>query len=464
MQSACYAPHAGLYLRPDGYVLPCCTSSRILGRVTGPRRQSLLEIWQSATAEETRRAVESWNFDYGCDECGDQVRLGFEDQIVARTYDQFAEDGPLRPFPRIIDFALSNVCNLQCVMCNGDLSSSIRSHREHRRRLEPAYDDRFFDELRDFLPHLERALFKGGEPFLSPEVQRVWEDLRSSSADCAVSVVTNATRVTDRALEFVGDLQMDVSVSLDAVDAQLFESIRVGAHFTDVMGNIDRLQDCVEAAGRTLELAFCLMSMNYKNLGAFLTEAERRGARATVIWVNQPVEFDLLAQQPDIVDRALAELELQAESSTWSMSTSAIWAGVLDRLQRSPREPREAGVPVALLARTPPATSLALELSQRSGVEPFRAESRNGIWVSADGPEWARWLHPDVWPGRSVADTISFIWEVSGSSASYHEVNRDDGVREITLTLSSDQSARRYVVLVTGSSNATEKLLMAPLL
>lgn len=101
------------------------------------------------------------------------------------------------------------------------------------------------------MPHLERAHFKGGEPFLSSEAQRVWADMLELSPQCSVSVVTNATQSITQPWALVADLRMDVTVSVDAVDRSLYEAIRVGASFDQMMQNLDRLQAVTEATGRT---------------------------------------------------------------------------------------------------------------------------------------------------------------------------------------------------------------------
>ena len=74
-------------------------------------------------------------------------------------------------WPKHIEFALSNTCNLQCVQCSGELSSAIRAQREHRPPLRSPYGDAFFDEIQEFLPaprgghlHRRRAVPHAGGP------------------------------------------------------------------------------------------------------------------------------------------------------------------------------------------------------------------------------------------------------------------------------------------------------------
>lgn len=100
-----------------------------------------------------------------------------------------------------MEFNLSNACNLQCIQCNGDLSSSIRIHRERRAPL--AKVRRRLEDLAALLPP-DEAQFAGGEPFLGVENFRAWELIAEVSPSLGCTVVTNATqwnRRVERVLE-----------------------------------------------------------------------------------------------------------------------------------------------------------------------------------------------------------------------------------------------------------------------
>lgn len=76
---------------------------------------------------------------------------GRPDLAFLRWFAELPVEGPDPDWPRQMEFSVSNTCNLQCVMCNGEWSSSIRSQREGLPPLPKVYDDAFFDGLRDFL-------------------------------------------------------------------------------------------------------------------------------------------------------------------------------------------------------------------------------------------------------------------------------------------------------------------------
>src|SRR4051794_19011368 len=92
---ACWAPRAALYFRPDGYVSACCASSHTYGRVTGPGRRSLQQMWESAEAEALRRSLDAEDYTLGCWECGAGARAGRRPATLAATFDRYAD----RPAP-----------------------------------------------------------------------------------------------------------------------------------------------------------------------------------------------------------------------------------------------------------------------------------------------------------------------------------------------------------------------------
>ncbi len=141
--TACVAPSASLYFDQLGIVRACCQNTA--GALGNIAVSSIREIWDGAGTARLRSALARHDYSVGCDFCAWQVDEGNIDTAYARTYDDL-DAVAIADWPRQMEFALSNACNLQCVMCNGDWSSSIRAHREHRPPLTSPYGDPFFDE------------------------------------------------------------------------------------------------------------------------------------------------------------------------------------------------------------------------------------------------------------------------------------------------------------------------------
>jgi MoaA/NifB/PqqE/SkfB family radical SAM enzyme len=51
-------------------------------------------------------------------------------------------------YPSMLELELNNTCNLECVMCIGELSSSIRKNREKLPAIRSPYDEAFVEPTR----------------------------------------------------------------------------------------------------------------------------------------------------------------------------------------------------------------------------------------------------------------------------------------------------------------------------
>ena len=224
---ACAAPWTSLHLDPRGTVHACCENQ--LYELGSIRDQTLTSIWTGDRLSALRGALRDGDSSRGCGSCGAHAGSGHPERAWARTYDGL----PSGSWPRRLELELSNVCNLQCVQCNGELSSSIRVHRERRMPLEPVYGDDFFDEIAGFVPHLEQAVFLGGEPFLGREPMRMFELLARDGPHVRCHVTTNGTIWNHRVERLLDRLDIDVSVSIDAATAERYGRIRVGAELLD---------------------------------------------------------------------------------------------------------------------------------------------------------------------------------------------------------------------------------------
>src|SRR5262245_29905149 len=144
LASACYAPFVSMYFKTSGEVSVCCESQTYpIGNVAS---RSLDEIWNGARLDALRTAVAEYRLPAACEFCSWQIASGDLRGVTARQFDAYPVEHRTPRWPLVMEFALSNVCNLECVMCCGEYSSLIRSRRDHLPPLQPAYGDRFFLE------------------------------------------------------------------------------------------------------------------------------------------------------------------------------------------------------------------------------------------------------------------------------------------------------------------------------
>ena len=236
-------------------------------------------------------------------------------------------------WPRWMEFNLSNSCNLQCIQCNGDLSSSIRIHREKRPPLPEVYGDEFFEDLALFLPHLRQAQFAGGEPFLGAENFRAWDLIAEVAPHVRCQVVTNATQWNKRVEAVLERLPFSFCFSIDGITADTYESIRKGADFDKVLANLDRFCEHARRNGTELRWNFCLMPQNVHEFGGVLEYAEQRGILVSVQVVHVPASASLAALPSDELAEIHRRLVAQSPSLLPRLRLNAgVWQAELARL------------------------------------------------------------------------------------------------------------------------------------
>ncbi|MBL8774579.1 MAG: SPASM domain-containing protein [Acidimicrobiales bacterium] len=271
----CPAPFMVMDFAPEGNVHACCVNAaHPLGNV---RFQTLREIWDGPRAQALRRAMERDDFGYGCGSCRHRLERGTGEADL-EYYRRNPEPRDTR-WPELMAFGLHNTCNLACVMCGGNLSSRLRV-LEGRPRLEPAYGERFFTELAEFLPHLRRAEFRGGEPFLVREHFRIWELIVALDLDLEVQVTTNGTVWNERVERVLDAIPMQITFSMDGVSAATNEAIRVGTDQAEVLANLGRFAAHARDRGTRLDLSFCVLRQNWTELTGLLALADRLGVEA----------------------------------------------------------------------------------------------------------------------------------------------------------------------------------------
>jgi hypothetical protein len=271
--------------------------------------------------------------------------------------------------PRVVQFAITNACNLACAFCSRD--ASVRSQWTA---------DEAFDLLRDLddARTLEVA-FGGGEPLVFkgfiPLVQRLHRETR-----LAVSLTTNGTRLTSdvaRALApFVGQIRLSVyddvdpAAPLDALDAS---GARFGVNWLVTPARLPALEATVfDLAARDCtdvlllpytgpDRALHLSGDQSRDLAARVALLERALRRRMVLKLGEcwgerldPVPTLLhgpcAARREFVVvtsDRRLAACSFHNDSFPFASARELldVWAGERDRLAAPAKNPGCARAP-----------------------------------------------------------------------------------------------------------------------
>jgi sulfatase maturation enzyme AslB (radical SAM superfamily) len=292
----CYNPYVNIFFNVSGDAIACCRShENILG--TYPP-QSIKEIWFGEKYEKMREHMLHNDLNMGCDYCKLQLESNRFHSMPSMIQDEFAtsEKGI---YPKTIELELSNKCNLECVMCSGRVSSSIRKNRENLPPLEIKYDDDFFQQLKEFIPHAENISFYGGEPFLIDIYYKIWEYVIRVKPGIRLFTVTNGTIYNERIENILKRTNFNLVLSLDSLDKQKFESIRKGADFDIVMSNIEKFSKLIK---RNLSISHTPMTINWEDTAEIINFCNRIDARINLSYVDKPAKYALWSMMPNELD------------------------------------------------------------------------------------------------------------------------------------------------------------------
>lgn len=300
--SICNAPLTNLYFQADGTAAPCWLYFPWKPPKWSPER-SIADIWHGPELAKVRAALADDRFIGRCSECQVDIEAGREP--LAAAYDN---DRPIGAWPTMLELELSNLCNLECVMCNGKLSSRIRKHREHLEPLAVPYDETFIDQVTEVLPHLHELRINGGEPLLQPLVHRLGERVAEHRPDLRITIATNGTVMNGKVRRLMERCTLHFNISIDSLIAERYEAIRVRASFATLMENVEEIHEYCRANDRTLCIMVNPMRDNWEEMPEF------------VRWCNErdlPVWFNTIREPQHLALHSLARSQLDEIVDAW---------------------------------------------------------------------------------------------------------------------------------------------------
>lgn len=301
----CYVPFNNISFSMEGRVLSCNYNSKVM--LGNYPEKKLHDIWFSESGEKLRDYMEHNDLSYGCEYCSNFINNKKFSGLKPQVYDKYY-NYQKKQFPQVMEFEMINTCNLECVMCNGMASSSIRKNRENIAPMVSPYDDAFVDQLEEFIPHLKEAKFYGGEPFLIDIYHKIWDRMLSINPKINIFTITNGTVMNDKIKGFLERGNFDLAVSVDSVKKEKYEYIRKNANFETVMGNIEYLNSYCRSHNKALSLSTTLMRINWEDVPDMVNFANKIGAQSFFSYLTRPAELALSNLEPEELDNIYEKL------------------------------------------------------------------------------------------------------------------------------------------------------------
>ena len=259
----CNAPFTSMNITFPGVVTPCCYNNSWHNSWQDDyNSHSINEIWNGNLFNSYREKIKRNELPESCTHCENALRNKEFHSVKLHQYDGLKVSRIFRNKIRKLDISLSNVCNLECIMCVGSNCNRIRQNREHLPPIENIYGQKFRNELKPLLPDIQEIVFLGGEPFLNPLYYDIWEDIIEINPKCKLSIVTNGTILNDRIKSLLERGNFFINLSFDAMTKETYEAIRINAKFEETMANMKYFGDTLAQHGKCLNIHICPLKLN----------------------------------------------------------------------------------------------------------------------------------------------------------------------------------------------------------
>lgn len=280
----CKMPWSAIAVTTTGEITPCCSYQGNAGYYEKP--DDLINAFNGEHFSKIRSDMMNGLVPKGCEGCYIKDQNGstskmkkYNERIQRESKHIDIENHGIR----FIELAVSNSCNLDCVMCSSKFSSKwYAKDKELSSRLKFRENDflasRNFSLTDDFIEELiiitEKADIGveliGGEPMYHKTTKKYLKALSEINPHVPITITTNATIVNDEILSFLSRFtELTLYLSIDGT-YDIYRYIR-GYDYNIVKENIKRLK---ELNSRSVLIAPCISVYNCFNIAELVKEFE----------------------------------------------------------------------------------------------------------------------------------------------------------------------------------------------
>ncbi|MBN2738033.1 MAG: radical SAM protein [Spirochaetales bacterium] len=291
----------------------CCWMQDLIGKSAKDETHDFMPLWKSEAVEKIRhKLIKGKSGDICTPFCPViRNRRNYFDKVEFFSYEPDEYSGfdsafienrekviesilqkrvKIDTYPLRLKLHPSNLCNLNCRMCNLD--------RKSRVSVSKAY----IDNLVKLLPYLENLDVFGGEPFCCETARWImFSGILKHYPHTHFSTVTNGTLLNASALEQLKGVRLgNIEFSLDASTAETYEKIRIGADFKTTMENVDRFvkeRDMGNVSVKYVGALFVIQDINYHEISSFIELTHSKGITPDFCFVGGSSELQFLIDE-----------------------------------------------------------------------------------------------------------------------------------------------------------------------
>lgn len=271
----CMVPWVHIFNSPSGDVQPCCVS--LDGTMGNLYDTDVTEIWNNQRYKEFRKELLSDTPSKHCERCYKEEKWGNNVTLRQQFNTDFAEyykdliedstnqDGTATKMNFLRwDFRFSNLCNLACIGCSPEYSSTWGplyskmnpEYKEVQFKNSNKNKDKFIEIIKSQSDKVVKIYFAGGEPLIQPEHYQILEEIRQQDRLDKIDVTysTNLNTLfykSTNVIDYWKDIKkLRILVSLDEVDPVRLHYIRYPSEQHKIIENIKLLNQSLTKDGQ----------------------------------------------------------------------------------------------------------------------------------------------------------------------------------------------------------------------
>lgn len=258
----CIRPFLEIAIEDNGDVYNCCPGWVNMVPLGNLLKSDFNDIWNGEHSQQFRQAVHDGNFKF-CNEntCAhlfrcdmfvfkraDDIPIYKEDSIKNILRDDFDNKRTvLNHGPLIAMLAYDKSCNLHCTSCRKELFLANQTQNQtYKNNINIIHS-----KIKPFLKDLRMLHLNGSGEALVSEIftdllyNSTYEDFPNLDNIFLLSNGTVIKQTWDKISPFIKYKLHDISISLDGCTKEVYEKIRVGSNFENVLSNIEFVQNVI---------------------------------------------------------------------------------------------------------------------------------------------------------------------------------------------------------------------------
>ncbi len=359
-KSFCAAPWLHIHSLPQGYIMPCCMWDYGIFKENPYRYgnmrdvKNINEALNSDQFKKLRLQMMAGEKIKGCIRCYDRevhappsgkeaeqysMRGWFNEYFFRRSheYHDMADyvmgtqpDGTIHDIKiRYLDIRFGNICNLRCRMCGHGLSSTWYDEEKKinpHRGLQKFIHTDCYDKIEEYLPHVTKIYFAGGEPFLYPEHLKMLDKLiEVGNTNCSIKYNTNLTTLKYKKRSLLDVWKrfpnVHIGASIDGM-GDTVEYIRTNMNWKDFKNNFQRVKEECPHVGITASPTIGVFNIEtYPEFDRFQIENGWTNGHHAINYIMAPDEMNIYFMPTWYKDKLI---KIYEEHRDWIYNTIGV--------------------------------------------------------------------------------------------------------------------------------------------